>query len=72
MKTTAVDILDFVQEAELASLKSEICKLGEDKLKTIPIDLKKLSDVVKKKKPSKNECTINLLQKSMLLILTDY
>ena len=53
MKTTAVDILDFVQEAELASLKSEICKLGEDKLKIIPIDLKKLSDVVKKKKCQK-------------------
>ena len=37
MKTTVVDILDFVQKAKLASLKSEICKLGEDKLKAIPI-----------------------------------
>ena len=50
-KATGVDISDF---ANLASLKSDVNELDIDKLKTIPIDLSKLrnlvnDDVVKKR-----------------------
>ena len=53
-KATGVDISDFASKAHLASLKSDVNELDIDKLKTIPIDLSKLrnlinDDVVKKR-----------------------
>ena len=42
-----VDTLKFVKKVDLASLKSNVDKLDFDKLKTVPIDLSKLSNVVK-------------------------
>ena len=39
--------LTFAKNCDLASLKSEVEKLDTDMLKTFPIDLSKLSDVVK-------------------------
>ena len=65
LKSTAgVDTLTFAEKVDLASLKSEIDKLDIDKseidkldidkldidkLETTPVDLRKLSDVVKMK-----------------------
>ena len=42
-----IDTLKFVKKVDLASLKSNVDKLDINKLKTVPIDLSKLSNVVK-------------------------
>ena len=45
---THVDTLSSALKANSASLKSEVDKLDIDKLAPVPVDLSKLSDVVKK------------------------
>ena len=45
---THVDVSSFVSKTNLATLKTEFHKIDADKLKTIPVDLAKLSNVVKK------------------------
>ena len=42
-----VDVSSFALKSNLASLKTEIDKIDTDKLKTVPVDLAKLSNVVK-------------------------
>ena len=42
-----VDVSTFALKSNLASLKSEVDKLDIDKLTLVPVDLSKLSDVVK-------------------------
>ena len=42
-----VDASSFALKTNLASLKSEVDKLDTDKLAPVPVDLSKLSDVVK-------------------------
>ena len=44
---THVDISSFALKPNLASLKTEVDKLDIDKLAPVPVDLSKLSDVVK-------------------------
>ena len=44
---THVDTSSFALKTNLASLKTEVDKLGIDKLVPIPVDLRKLSKVVK-------------------------
>ena len=44
---THVDVSSYATKTNLAALKSEVDKIGEDKLKTTPTDLAKLSNVVK-------------------------
>ena len=44
---THVDTSSFALKTNLASLKTEVGKLDIDKLVPIPVDLSKLSDVVK-------------------------
>ena len=44
---THVDTSSFALKTNLVNLKSEVDKLDVDKLKPIPTDLSKLSDVVK-------------------------
>ena len=50
---THVDVSSFASKTNLASLKTEVDKIDADKLKTLPVDLAKLSnvknDVFKKK-----------------------
>ena len=43
---THVDVSGFVSKTNLAALKTEIDKIDADKLKTVPVDLAKLSNVV--------------------------
>ena len=43
---TGVDTLKFAKKAYLESLKSKVDKLDFDKLKTVPTDLRKLSNLV--------------------------
>ena len=50
---THVDVSGFASKTHLAALKTEVDKIDADKLKTVPVDLAKLSndvnnDVVKK------------------------
>ena len=42
-----IDTSNFVLKTNLASLKTEVDKLDMDKLVSVPVDLSKLSDVVK-------------------------
>ena len=44
---THVDDSSFALKSNLASLKTEVDKLDIDKLASVPVDLSKLSDVVK-------------------------
>ena len=44
---THVDTSSFALKTNLASLKTEIDKLGIDKLAPVPVDLSKLNDVAK-------------------------
>ena len=44
---THVDVSSFASKTNLASLKTEVDKIDVDKLKTVPVDLAKLSNVVK-------------------------
>ena len=43
---TQVDVSSFTSKTNLAALKTEVEKIDADKLKTIPVDLAKLSNVV--------------------------
>ena len=44
---THVDITSYASKTNLAALKTEVDKIDTDKLKTVPDDLAKLSNVVK-------------------------
>ena len=44
---THVDVSDFASKTNLAALKTEADKIDADKLKTVPVDLAKSSNVVK-------------------------
>ena len=51
---THVDVSSFASKTNLAALKTEVDKIDADKLKTVPVDLAKLTnavenDLVKKK-----------------------
>ena len=43
---THVDVSSFASQTNLAALKTEVDKVDTDKLKTVPVDLAKLSNVV--------------------------
>ena len=58
---THVDTSSFALKTNLASLKTEVDKLDIDKLVPVPVDLSKLSDVVKMML-LKKLCMINWLQ----------
>ena len=44
---THIDTSSFALKTDLANLKTEVDKLDTDKIKTVPVDLSKLSNVVK-------------------------
>ena len=44
---THVDVSGFASKTNLAALKTEVDKIDADKLKTVPVDLARLSNVVK-------------------------
>ena len=54
------DTSSFPLKSNLASLKMEVDKLDIDKLAPFPIDLSKLSDVVKNKVVKKTEYNANI------------
>ena len=77
---TGVDRSIFSNKADLASVKVEINKLDIDKLETTPVDLNKLSDVLKNQflkntvydKLVKKDNAIQAVDASNLFIITDY
>ena len=50
-----MDVSSFALKSNLASLKTEVDKIDVDKLKTVPVDLAKLSNVVKNDLVKKTE-----------------
>ena len=60
--TTGVYTFKLAAKFDLASLKAEIDKIDVGKLKTVPVDLSKLSNVVNNE-VVKKLCMINYLQK---------
>ena len=54
-----VDVSGFASKTNLAALKTEVDKIDADKLKTIPADLAKLSNVVKNEVVKKTDYNAN-------------
>ena len=54
-KATGVDTSEFAKMASLASLKSDSDKLDIDKLKTVPLEIGKVSKIVDNNVVKKNE-----------------
>ena len=52
---TYVDVSSFASKTNLASLKTEVDKIDADKLKTFPVNLAKLSNVIKNDVVKKTE-----------------
>ena len=52
---THADVSSFASKTNLASLKTELDKIDVDKLKTVSVDLAKLSNVVKNDVVKKTE-----------------
>ena len=63
-----MNVSSFALQSNLASLKTEVDKLDIDKLVPIPVDLSKLSDVVKNDFVKKTEYN-KLVTKLIILIL---
>ena len=51
---THVDVSSFASKTNLAALKTEVDKIDADKLKTVPVNLAKLSNVVNNDLVKKN------------------
>ena len=54
---THVDVSSYVSKTDLAALKTEVDKIDTDKLKTVPDDLAKSSNVVKNDVVKKSDCS---------------
>ena len=51
-----IDTSSFALKSDLASLKTDVDKLDIDKLVPVPVDLSKLSDVIKNDVVKKTDC----------------
>ena len=74
---TGIDSSNFALKLNLASLKSEVDKIDVDKLKTVPVDLSKLSNVVKNEAVNKTVydklvAKVNNIDTSGLVLKTKY
>ena len=72
-----VDTLNFALKKNLANLKTEVDTLDTGKLKTVPVDLSKLSNVVKNEVIKKTEYNklvnkVNNIDTSGFLLKTKY
>ena len=57
---THVDVSSYATKTNLAALKSEVDKIDIDKLKTVPTDLAKLSNVAKNDVVKKTDYNIKV------------
>ena len=74
---THVDTSNFALKTNLANLKAEVDKLDTDKLKTVTVDLSKLSNVVKNEVVKKTEYNklvnkVNNIDTSGFVLKTKY
>ena len=74
---THIDTSGFTLITNLVNLKTEVDKLDTDKLKTVPVDLSKLTnvvkyDVVKKSEYDKLVDKVNSIDTSGFLVKTKY
>ena len=69
---THVDTSRLALKANLASRKTEVDQLDIDKLAPVPIDLTKLSDVVKKAVHEKLAAKVNNIDTSGFVLKTKY
>ena len=73
---THADTLSFALKTSLASLKTEVDKLDIDKFEPVPVDLSKLSDVVKnvvkKAAHDKLVAKVNNIDTSEFVLKTKY
>ena len=74
---THVDTSHFALKTNLANLKTEVDKIDIDKLKTVPVDLSKLSNVVKNEVIKKDEYNklvnkVDNIETSGFLLKTKY
>ena len=72
-----IDTSSFALKSNLASLKTEVDKLDIDKLAPVPVDLSKLSDVVKNDAIKKNAhdklvAKVNSIDTSVFVLKTKY
>ena len=67
-----VDTSSFALKTDLANLKTEVGKLDIDKLEPIPVDLSKLSDVVKKTVYNKLVTKVHHIDTSDFVLGTKY
>ena len=67
-----VDTSSFALKTNLANLKTEVDKLDIDKLVPVPVDLSKLSDVVKKDVYDKLVTKVNNIDTSRFVLKTKY
>ena len=67
-----VDTSSFSLKTNLATLKTEVDKLDVDKLVPVPVDLSKLSDVVKKTDYDKLIAKVNYIDTSGFVLKTKY
>ena len=67
-----VDTPSFTLKTTLANLKTEVDKLDIDKLVPVPVDLSKLSDVVKKDVYDKLVTKVNNIDTSGFVLKTKY
>ena len=74
---THVDVSSFPSKRNLASFKTEVDKIDVDKLKTVPVDLTKLSyvaknDVVKKTEYDKLVTKVDNIDTTGFVLKTKY
>ena len=69
---TQIDTWSFALKINLANLKTEVDKLDIDKLVPIPVDLSKLSYVVKKSVYDKLVAKVNNIDTSDFVLKTKY
>ena len=72
-----MDTTNFTLKTSLANLKTEVDDLDTDKLKTVPVDLSKWSNVVKNEVARKDEYNklvnkVNNIDTSGFLLKTKY
>ena len=71
---THVDTSNFALKTNLANLKSDVDKLDTEKLKTVAVDLSKLSNVVKNEETVYDELVtkVNNIDTSRFILKTKY
>ena len=69
---TLIDTSSFALKTNLASIKNEVDKLDIDKLAPAPVDVSKLSDVVKKAVYGKVAATVNNINTNDFVLKIKY